>query len=218
MVSRIAFVLAFAFLFGGVATNLAPPQNTVQTVEAKKNKKNKNNNNKKDRKDKKDKREKRRDRREVKVQSYINPDIGLATFNPDVASTSECVSPDANDTQRLSAPGSTANNVHNDACLVKKGKPFDTLVSYEISGVGSFNACPDPDGAGPKTGAVTNGGKRCHLTGYQETGMDGDEEYHARINNTSEPGTSTVTFCADPENNGCGDAKAKQQVQVLWQA
>jgi len=56
MMARLTIALAAVMLFGGVATNLAPPVDTVQTVEAKKNNKN---DNKKDRKDKRQKREDR---------------------------------------------------------------------------------------------------------------------------------------------------------------
>jgi len=150
--------------------------------------------------------------------SYINPDTGLATFNPDVNANSECETPDQSDTQQLSNPGAVNNNVHNDACLFQKGQPVDTRVSFEIAGVGVFSACPDPDGAGPKTAAILNGGKRCNLSGYQSTGLDGDEEYHARINNTDQPGETDVTFCADANNNGCADEKTKDLIEILWQS
>lgn len=223
--TKLILVLAAALLFGSFATNLAPTRQNVETVEAKKHdQKQGKNNNKKDRKDRRDKREKRqdkrekkRDRREVRAFSYINPDTGLATFNPDVNANSECETPDQSDTQNLSPMGTVTNNVHNDACLFRNGVAVDTQVSFEISGVGTFSACPDPDGAGPKTGAILQGGKRCSLSGYQTTGMAGDMEYHARINNTDQPGTTTVMFCADADNNGCTDEKVKNQIQVLWQ-
>lgn len=153
-------------------------------------------------------------RNALKARSYINPDTGLATENPNVDPDSECGTPDQRDAQRLSGPGETNNNVHNDACLSRNGMRVDGQVSFEIRGVGTFSACPDPDGAGPKT--ATNTGKRCFLTGYQETGTAGDNEYHARINNSTTPGTSTVTFCSDAQNNGCRDATASDQVVIRW--
>ena len=215
MMTRLTVVMAAMLLFGGFATSIGPPADTVQTVEAKKN------NNKKDRKVKKQKREDRREnrgqRRSVMAFSYINPDTGLATENPNVDENSECETPDQSDTQQVSPAASTANNVHNDACLFKKGQPVDTAVSFELAAgsVGVFSACPDPDGAGSKT--ATNSGTRCYLTGYQETGMAGDEEYHARIN-SQVAGESTVTFCADANNNGCGDAKENDRINVTWQS
>jgi hypothetical protein len=211
MMIRLMVVLAAALLFGSFATSLAPPAETVQTVEAKKN--NKDKKDKKDkRKDRKNKRDRKKDRNAPFVSSYVNPDIGLATENTNANPDSDCDSPDQNDTQQLSDPGQTNRNVHNDACILKNGNPVDTAVSFEISGVGEFSACPDPDGAGPKTS--TNSGSRCYLTGYQETGNPGDLEYHSRVNNDDTPGQSTVTFCVDANNNGCGDAKTKDRTDM----
>lgn len=215
---RLMIAMVAVLLLGGFATNIAPPVETVQTVEAKKDKKDK----KKDRRDKQqkreDRREKRMDRREVMAVSYINPDTNIpASFNPDVNPNSDCDAPDQRDTQDVSPPPpSNENNVHNDACLFKKGQPVDTAVSFELSAgsVGEFSACPDPDGMGTKT--AINSGNRCYLTGYQETGMAGDEEYHARID-SSIPGESIVTFCADADNNGCDDEKIRDRIEIVWE-
>lgn len=173
--------------------------------------------------------------------SYINPDQGLATFNPDVDPRSSCNRPDQQDTQKVSPAGSTANNVHNDACLFGGSSSgsrdggsygggwndggwnggsggsygyFDGPASFEISGVGTFNACPDPDNAGPKTAAGQDT-QRCYQSGYQMKDMAGDREFHARINSQI-AGTSRVTFCYDPENNGCADARVKSQISINW--
>lgn len=148
--------------------------------------------------------------------SYINPDTGLATENPGVKPNSECRTPDRADSRVVSPPGTTTNNVHNDACLFHNGKAFDGRVSFEIRGPGTFNACPDPDGSGPKTGTVKREGKRCYLTGYQETGLEGDREYHARINHTGNPGKTFVTFCHDPNDNGCRDAELSRMILIRW--
>ncbi|HEV2758397.1 MAG TPA: hypothetical protein VGV86_02415, partial [Acidimicrobiales bacterium] len=53
----------------------------------------------------------------VRATAYIRNDAGLATFNPDVNPNSNCATPDYDDIQALSPPGSTANNVHIDACI-----------------------------------------------------------------------------------------------------
>lgn len=147
---------------------------------------------------------------------YINPDTGLATENSTVRPNSECETPDTADTQVVSPPGTTSNNVHNDACLFLNGKRYDARVSFEIRGAGTFNACPDPDGSGPKTSTVKKQGKRCFQTGYQETGAAGDREYHARINKTGGPGRGEVWFCHDPNDNGCRDAKLVRKIVINW--
>ena len=148
------------------------------------------------------------------ASSYINPDTGAATANPNVNANSSCETPDQTDTQQVSPAGSTANNVHNDACLFDAlGFDVDAQVSFDSSGVGVISGCPDPDGAGPKT--ATNSGTRCTLSGYQETGAMGDFEYHARLN-SQVPGTQTVVFCLDPEGNGCADATIKSSITIVW--
>ncbi|MBA2263858.1 MAG: CHRD domain-containing protein, partial [Chloroflexi bacterium] len=148
------------------------------------------------------------------ASSYIHPDAGAATANPNVNANSSCETPDQTDTQQVSPAGSTANNVHNDACLFDAlGFDVDAQVSFDSSGVGVISGCPDPDGAGPKT--ATNSGTRCTLSGYQETGAMGDFEYLARLN-SQVPGTQTVVFCLDPEGNGCADATIKSSITIVW--
>jgi hypothetical protein len=148
--------------------------------------------------------------------SYVNPDTGLATANPDVNAGSSCATPDQADSQQVSPSGTTTNNVHNDACLFDAvGFDVDAQVSFESSGVGVISACPDPDGGGGKT--ATNSGTRCTQTGYQETGAAGDFEYHARANSTV-AGVQTITFCADPNGNGCADATISDAITITWTA
>ena len=48
----------------------------------------------------------------VRATAYVRADAGLATFNPDVNPGSNCATPDYDDVQTLSAPGTAANNVH----------------------------------------------------------------------------------------------------------
>lgn len=158
--------------------------------------------------------------------SYINPDIGAATANADVNANSSCSEPDQFDTQTLSPDGTTRNNVHNDACLFGGSdrsfgdEPrFDGPATYESTGVGVISACPDPDGAGPKTATLSADRKRCIQTGFQVKGVAGDGEFHARLNNTSAlggAGTQRVVWCYDPELNGCADARIKSTVSVNW--
>src|SRR4028119_833725 len=56
----------------------------------------------------------------VRAASYINPDTGAATENPDVDRGSSCANPDQRDRQRLSDPGTANRNVHNDACFLDR--------------------------------------------------------------------------------------------------
>ncbi|MDQ3646736.1 MAG: hypothetical protein M3345_07355, partial [Actinomycetota bacterium] len=127
--------------------------------------------------------------------SYINPDTGASTANPNVAPNSDCDAPDREDTQQLSDPGTTNRNVHNDACLRDENNAdYSGTVTYESTGVGVISACPDPDltatGNGPGV-AFTHDhdadGRidHCHQTAYQTKGVAGDQEYHARLNNTT---------------------------------
>ena len=159
--------------------------------------------------------------------SYINPDTGAATANPNVAPDSDCGDPDRHDVQMVSPVGSTSKNVHNDACLfggngfrIYGERGFDGKASFESSGVGTINACPDPDDGGSRL-ARNDGGQRCFQTGYQDKGaagvMDatGDGEYHARLNSNVE-GMQNVTFCYDPEDNGCADATTKSSITIQW--
>lgn len=153
--------------------------------------------------------------------SYINPDTGAPTENPDVDPASECETPDQADTQTVGDEATGAGNVHNDACLFDaQGVDVDAQVAFEASGVGVISACPDPDGAGPKTATLSADRQLCVLSGFEEGGANGaagDGEYHARLVSAT-AGTQTVDFCADPEGNGCADAAATDTIVVTWTA
>ena len=98
--------------------------------------------------------------REVRIAaSYINRDTGAATENPNINVPSNCRTPDRFDeAQTVSPAGSTANNVHNDACLLdSRGNKLDDGATYESYGVGIINACPDPDNAGRRTAVLDAG-------------------------------------------------------------
>lgn len=169
--------------------------------------------------------------------SYINPDAGAATANPDVDPNSSCFSPDRSDTQQLSDPGTANRNVHNDACFFGRSsrdwggdrrdrgsdEKVDGPATYEATGVGFISACPDPDNAGPKVAILsdTNGdgrNDRCFQSGYQEKGTAGDKEFHARLNNDSTTGTQTVVWCYDPDQDGCSDEYIKDTITINWTA
>ena len=162
----------------------------------------------------------------VRATAYVRNDAGLATFNPDVNPNSNCATPDYDDIQSVSGTGSTANNVHVDACLFSSAaapgatvSDVDTAVTYEIFGAGTISGCPDPDGAGPKTSVRHdhNGDgafEHCHQSGYQSTGT-GALEYHARVNSTV-GGQTRVLFCADADQDGCLDEAVRSQVAVGW--
>lgn len=162
----------------------------------------------------------------VRATAYVRNDANLPTFNPDVNPNSSCATPDYDDVQPVSAPGSTANNVHVDACLFSSAAPagatvsdVDTAVTYEIFGAGTISGCPDPDGAGPKTSVRHdhNGDgafEHCHQSGYQSSGT-GALEYHARVNSTG-AGQTRVLFCADADQDGCLDESVRSQVAIGW--
>ena len=162
--------------------------------------------------------------RPSRAVSYINPDTGAATANADVDPNSSCFSPDRTDTQQLSDPGTTNRNVHNDACFFgrswrdrdQNATKIDAPATYESRGVGFISACPDPDGAGPKVAVLSADKKSCFQSGYQEKGMAGDEEFHARLNNDSQPGTQTVVWCYDPDRDGCSDEYVKDTISINW--
>jgi len=162
------------------------------------------------------------DRGGVRAASYINRDTGAATENPDVNRGSSCANPDQRDQQRLSDPGAANRNVHNDACFLDdKGEKVNGPASFQSSGVGFISACPDPDGAGPEYARLsdTNRDGRndlCFQSSYQKTGAAGDFEFHARMNNTSMPGTQYVVWCADPDANGCRDEKVTDDISIKW--
>lgn len=153
--------------------------------------------------------------------SYINPDTGAPTENPDVDPGSECETPDQADTQTVGDEATGAGNVHNDACLFDaQGMDVDAQVAFESSGVGVISACPDPDGAGPKTATLSADRQLCVLSGFEMGGANGaagDGEYHARLVSAT-AGTQTVDFCADPEGNGCADAAATDTIVITWVA
>ncbi len=153
--------------------------------------------------------------------SYINPDTGAATANPDVDPASECATPDQSDTQTVGDEATGAGNVHNDACLLDaQGANVDAQVAFQSTGVGVISGCPDPDGAGPKTATNTANRTLCVQSGYETGGANGatgDEEYHVRLVSAT-PGTQTVTFCADPEGDGCANATATSVISVTWVA
>ena len=163
----------------------------------------------------------------VRATAYVRADAGLATFNPDVNPNSSCATPDYDDVQALSNPGATNNNVHVDACLFTSGaapgasvSDSDVPATYEIFGAGTISACPDPDGAGPKTAVRhdhDNNGtfEHCHQSGYQSAGT-GALEYHARVNNSTQPGQTRVLFCYDPDQDGCLDEQVRSQVAIGW--
>lgn len=161
-----------------------------------------------------------RDQRPDKAVSYINPDTGAATANPNIDPNSSCLSPDRYDeAQKLSDPGTTNRNVHNDACFFgRDGKTkVDGPASFQSTGVGAISACPDPDGAGPKVAILSADRKLCFQSGYQQKGMAGDLEFHARMNNDSTPGTQKVVWCYDENRNGCDDERdLKDRIEINW--
>ncbi len=167
--------------------------------------------------------------------SYINPDNGAATENPNVDDDSNCSSPDRYDTQMRSAPGSTAKNVHNDACFFKRHSAggnlstVDAPATFDSFGRGYISACPDPDGLGPKHAVLSdrNGdgrADRCFQSGYQDQGVPGvadqpgDFQFHARVNQTTDKpaGEQRVVWGYDHDMDGLSDTDVKDKITVNW--
>lgn len=143
--------------------------------------------------------------------AYVNPDTGKETENPGVPAGSECESPTQADTMALGDEASGKGNVHIDACLFDGSTRVDTKAAFEVSGVGTVAACPDADKEGPKT--ATKSADSCLQDGYE----DANQEYHVRVVSAT-AGLQTVTFCADPEGNGCGDAESTSTIRITWGA
>jgi hypothetical protein len=143
--------------------------------------------------------------------AYVNPDSGKETENPGVAAGSGCESADQSDTMELGDEGTGSGNVHVDACLFDGDTRVDTQAAFEVSGVGVISGCPDADKDGPKT--ATKSGSTCVHTGFETD----DLEYHVRVVSAT-AGVQTVSFCADPEGNGCSDAESTSTVRITWGA
>jgi hypothetical protein len=144
--------------------------------------------------------------------AYINPDKGMATENRDVAASSECETPVRSDTQPLGDEASGSGNVHVDACLFGAGDMrVDTQAAFTVSGVGVISGCPDPDKEGPQTSKKT--GDTCVLSNFEAA----NSEYHVRVVSGT-AGQQTVSFCADPEGDGCGNAEQTSTVRIAWGA
>jgi len=156
-----------------------------------------------------------------RAASYINPDIGAVTANPDVNPNSDCATPDRTDVQKISPAGTTTNNVHNDACFLRNGQQVNGPASFQSFGNGVISACPDPDGSGPEVAVLsdTNGDGRadlCYQSAYQTGKGAGDTEYHARLNNTGPAGKQIVVFCSDADANGCRDESNTATIAIRW--
>jgi len=158
--------------------------------------------------------------------SYINGDAGA---NADVDPLSSCFRPDQYDMQAFSDPaiaGPGNKNVHNDACFLdgrgnKVGKNIGA--SFQARGTGFISACPDPDGAGPATSMLRdlNGDGRkdsCFQSSYQEKGIAGDFEYHARLNNTGMAGSQDVKWGMDRDGDGRIDDRDDDSIRIDWSA
>ncbi len=161
---------------------------------------------------------------DLKAVSYINGDAGK---NADVDPNSSCFRPDQYDMQKFSTAASGNpgdNNVHNDACFLddrdnKVGKNIGA--TFQSSSTGYISACPDPDGAGPATSKLRdlNGDGRndsCFQSSYQEKGIAGDFEYHARLNNTGMAGSQDVKWGMDRDADGRIDDRDDDSIAIDW--
>ncbi len=157
-----------------------------------------------------------------RAASYINSDAGA---NPNVDPASSCFKRDQYDRQRTStrASGNPGDrNVHNDACFLdQNGNKADGPASFRSVGAGYISACPDPDGAGEKYAILSdiNADGRpdlCFQSGYQETGLPGDDEFHARMNKVKGEGLQRVVWCSDADADGCSDEDVKDRIKIQW--
>ena len=58
----------------------------------------------------------------------------------------------------------------------------------------------------------------CFQSGYQQKGIAGDLEFHARMNNnTAMAGTQYVTWCSDSDRDGCSD-EWNRSIRIDWSA
>lgn len=134
----------------------------------------------------------------------------MATENPNVAASSECETPVRRDTQPLGNEADGTGNVHVDACLFDASdQRVDTQAAFTVSGVGIISGCPDPDKEGPQTSKKT--GSTCVLSNFEAA----NREYHVRVV-AGTAGQQTVSFCADPEGDGCGNAESVSTVRIAW--
>ena len=161
---------------------------------------------------------------EFEAVSYINGDGGK---NADVDPDSSCFNPDQYDMQAFSSAASGNpgdNNVHNDACFLDRdgNKVGDGIgASFQSSGTGYISACPDPDGAGPEFAVLRdlNGDGRndsCFQSSYQEKNAAGDDEYHARLNNTGMAGEQQVKWGVDRDGDGRIDDRNDDDIKIDW--
>ena len=165
---------------------------------------------------------------DLRAASYINGDAGK---NADVDPRSSCFRPDQYDMQKFSSAASGNpgdNNVHNDACFLdgrgnKVGQGIGA--TFQSRGTGYISACPDPDGAGPaiRTLRDLNGDGRndsCFQSSYQDNPAlaAGDDEYHARVNNTGMAGSQEVKWGMDRDADGRIDDWRADDIKVDWSA
>lgn len=155
------------------------------------------------------------DRQVVSASLSVNLDVGAVSIDRTGDASSDCNGTGGNDGQTVSVSSGDPGTVHIgiDACLYDpRGNDLDAPISWDSSGSGFILQCTDPDGAGPKTAVVT--GNRCYQSGSQATGQAGDGGYHLDLENASHPGRQDVTFCYDPENNGCQDARVSGSIRI----
>lgn len=155
--------------------------------------------------------------------SYINRDAGMPSRNDSIPPTSSCASPTRHDLrQHLSPSRGVDNNVHNDACLLDRdGREVDGRATFESYGVGYISACPDPDDAGPKTATLSDRdddgrADRCVQSGYQDKGLPGDRQFHARFNSRSLTGLQSIRWCYDRGALGCHDDTIQDHITIRW--
>ena len=164
----------------------------------------------------------------LKAVSYINGDAGK---NADVDPRSSCFRPDQYDMQKFSSAASGNpgdNNVHNDACFLddrgnKVGQGIGA--TFQSRGTGFISACPDPDGAGPEIRILRDLNRdgrndSCFQSSYQDNPAlaAGDDEYHARVNNTGMTGSQDVKWGMDRDADGRIDDWRADDIKVDWSA
>ena len=155
--------------------------------------------------------------------SYINRDAGTASQNNGIPLGSDCGTPTRHDArQHVSRTDAAENNVHNDACLLDRdGRKVDGRATYESYGVGYISACPDPDDGGSKTARLSDRdddgrSDRCVQSGYQNKGVAGDRQFHARFNSRGLVGLQSIRWCYDRGETGCHDDDIQDHITIRW--
>jgi hypothetical protein len=145
------------------------------------------------------------------VSAYFVPGSGDLEA---VASDSACATPDAADANSLGSDSLFRGCVQD-----QFGQPFtpaQVTAEFDPADVGAINGggiagavCTDTD-----TDGETDHCERVAATSSTAT----FDEFQFGLSNVVEPGTQTVTFCPDEDDNGCADEALTATVVKTWES